>query len=154
MTTAVKYCTFLLDGHRFGIEVGRVQEVIRSLPVTRVPLAHAVFSGLINLRGQVVLGMDLRARLDLPPRTAGRLPVNLILRTEEGPLSLLVDEIGDVLELGADSFERPPETLKGPARNLILGAHKLADRLVLILDVDRVIHLDEAAVSAETEEEA
>lgn len=154
MTTAVKYCTFLLDRHRFGIEVGRVQEVIRSLPVTRVPLAHPVFSGLINLRGQVVLCMDLRTRLDLTPRPADRRPINLILRTEEGPLSLLVDEIGDVLELGGDSFERPPETLQGPARNLILGAHKLADRLVLILDVDRVIHLDEQTVSTDTEEEA
>jgi purine-binding chemotaxis protein CheW len=129
----------LLDRHYFGIEVLEVQEVIRHQEMTRVPLAPAVVRGLINLRGQIVTAIDLRRRLGFPDRLGGELPVNVVVRTEDGAVSLLVDEIGDVLQVSEESFERPPETLKGPARELVRGAYKLADRLLLALDLDRIL---------------
>src|SRR5262245_46354614 len=98
--------------------------------MTRVPLAHPVVRGLMNLRGQIVTALDLRRRLELPERPDDESPVNVVVQADDGAVSLLVDEIGDVLEASDDQFERPPETLRGVARELIRGTYKLPDRLL------------------------
>jgi purine-binding chemotaxis protein CheW len=139
MSTQQQLCTFFLDGLFFGVEVHKVQEVIRYQEMTHVPLASHVVQGLINLRGQIVTAIDLRRRLELTERRPDILPMNVVIRTDDGPVSLLVDEIGDVLEVDAQVFERPPETLRGVARELIRGAYKLKDRLLLTLDSDRAV---------------
>ncbi len=141
MSDMQQYCTFVLDDFLVGVEVGRVQEIIRYQEMTPVPLAHRVVQGLINLRGQIVTALDLRRRLGLRERPAGRHPTNVVVRTTDGAVSFLVDEIGDVVEVDDGSFERPPETLGGIARQLIVGAHKLRDRLLLVLDADRAANL-------------
>lgn len=140
---ALQFCTFYLDGLLFGVELKGVQEVIRSLDVTKVPLAPDVVSGLINLRGQIVTAVDLRRRLELPPRPAGVPVMNVVVRSEDGAVSLLVDEIGDVLEVEDTSFEPPPKTLKG--REMIRGVYKLAKRLLLVLDTERAISMTDAS---------
>ena len=95
---ANQYCTFRLGGHLFGVPVETVQEVLRQQELTKVPLSSPEVRGLINLRGQIVVTVDLRCRIGLPER-AGDTPVtNVVVRTSEGATSLLVDEIGDVLE--------------------------------------------------------
>ena len=134
-----QYCTFHLDKFLFGIEVLKVQEVIRSLELTRVPLAPSVISGLINLRGQIVTAIDLRRRLELPLRPKEVLPMNVVIHTGEEAVSLLVDTIGAVLSVDQSTFEKPPETLTGIARDLILGTYKLKDHLLLALDIDKAI---------------
>ena len=147
MADAHQFCTFYLDGHYFGLDVLQVQEIIRYQEMTRVPLAPAVVRGLINLRGQIVTAIDLRRRLDLSDRPADQLPLNVVVRTDDGAVSLLVDEIGDVLEVPDELFERPPETLKGTARELIRGAYKLPDRLLLILDAERTVDVTGSGLS-------
>jgi purine-binding chemotaxis protein CheW len=142
------YCTFFLDGLFLGVDVLKVQEVIRYQEMTRVPLSPGVISGLINLRGQIVTAIDLRRRLRLPDRHPNPLPMNVILRTGDGPVSLLVDEIEGVREVDEESFERPPGTLDVVARDLIQGVYKLKDRLLLILDIDKAISVDGLADSA------
>jgi purine-binding chemotaxis protein CheW len=139
MSTATQYCTFFVDGLFFGVEVQKVQEVIRYQEMTRVPLASRVISGLINLRGQIVTAIDLRRRLGLAERAADKLPMNVVVRSDEGAVSLLVDEIGDVQEVQDSLFERPPETLQGEARKLIRGTYKQADRLLLVLDTELAV---------------
>lgn len=134
-----QFCTFYLDDLFFGVEVLSVQEVIRYQEMTRVPLASAVVRGLINLRGQIVTAVDLRQRLELRARPADQLPMNVVVRTDDGAVSLLVDEIGDVLEVDQESFERPPETLQGAARALIRGVYKLKDSVLLILDTEKAV---------------
>lgn len=141
MTPARQYCTFYLDGLFFGVEVRDVQEVIRYQESTRVPLASAVIGGLINLRGQIVTAIDLRRRLGLSPRGADQHPMNVVVRTEEGAVSLLVDEIGDVQEADVSVLEPAPQTLRGEARQLIQGAYKLKDRLLLILNTATAVRL-------------
>ena len=136
-----QFCTFVLDGHHFGVDVRKVQEVIRHQEMTRVPLAHPVVRGLMNLRGQIVTAIDLRRRLDLPERAPDRHPVNVVIATDDGPVSLLVDEIGDVLKVSEKAFERLPDTLRGTARELIHGAYKLDDHLLLILNTERAVAL-------------
>lgn len=130
--------TFVVDGLHLGVDALDVQEVLRFQSMTRVPLAPAEVSGLINLRGQVVTAIDLRRRLRRPDRDAGVLPMNVVVRTDDGPVSLLVDEIGDVIEVPTDSLEENPETVSDLERELVLGVHKLAGQLLLVLDVDRV----------------
>jgi purine-binding chemotaxis protein CheW len=144
MTTTRQLCTFTVDGAVYGIEVDRVQEVIRHQEMTPVPLAPPGVSGLINLRGQIVTALDLRHRLGLAPRPEGTRPMDVVVRVEEGAVSLLVDEIGDVLDVDETAFERPPETLTGLARALVVGAHKLDRCLLLELDIDRAIAPEEA----------
>lgn len=139
MAEAQQFCTFFLEGLFFGIEVEKVQEVIRYQEMTRVPLAPSVVGGLINLRGQIVTAVDMRRRLGLSERPEDQLPMNVVVRTEDGAVSLLVDEIGDVLETEEESFERPPETLQGEARELIRGVYKLKGQLLLILDTDKAL---------------
>jgi purine-binding chemotaxis protein CheW len=135
-------CTFFLDGLRFGVDVKKVQEVVPYQEMTRVPLAPPTVQGLLNLRGQIVTGIDLRRRLDLPERPAGNLPMNIVLRGEDSPVSFLVDDIGEVIEVEADACERPPETLRGRVRELIEAVYPLPDELLLILDTVKTLDLN------------
>ncbi|MFO0787857.1 MAG: chemotaxis protein CheW [Pirellulales bacterium] len=141
MSETKQYCTFHLDKHYFGVEVRQVQEVIRYQEMTRVPLAAPVVSGLINLRGRIVTAIDLRRRFELPDRPAGKLPMNVVVHTGDDAVSLLVDEIGDVIEVPIDEFELPPETLRGTARTLVDGAYKLDGRLMLVLNTAAAIEV-------------
>lgn len=131
-------CTFWVDGRLFGIEVSRVQEVIRTQAMTVVPLAPPVIRGLINLRGQIVAALDLRRRLGRPAAGEDAEPMNVVVQTDDGALSLLVDDIGDVIEVDPDRFEPPPETLQGLGRELVRGVYKLDEGLLLLLDAERV----------------
>jgi len=148
MAHTSQFCTFYLDKLLFGVELKGVQEVIRSLEMTKVPLAPAVVSGLINLRGQIVTAVDLRRRLELEPRPANMSARNVVVRSEDGAVSLLVDEIGDVVEVEETSFEPPPETLRGSVRAMILGVHKLNDRLLHVLDIEKACQMTEVAEAA------
>jgi purine-binding chemotaxis protein CheW len=134
--------TFFVADLFFGVDVLRVQEVLRFQQMTHVPKAPDVIEGLINLRGQIVTAIDLRRRLGLPPRTGEEVaPTNMVIRTDDGAVSLLVDEIGDVLEVDAATFERPPENLDPAARDIIQGVYKLKDRLLLVLDTERTVDI-------------
>ena len=134
-----QYATFSVDELFFGVEVLRVQEVLRFQEMTPVPMADGVIEGLINLRGQIVTAFDLRRRLGLPERAAGRPPMNVVVRTEDGAVSLLVDEIGDVIEVRGEDFEPPPETIAKAARETIEGVYKLENRLLLALSTERIL---------------
>jgi purine-binding chemotaxis protein CheW len=142
MSTSRQFCTFHLNGLFFGIEVVEIQEVIRYQEMTRVPLAPAMVTGLINLRGQIVTAIDLRTRLEFPPREGDLLPTNVVVRTEDGPVSFLVDEIGDVVEVDDAAFESPPGNLTGLTRDVTRGVYKLHQRLLLILDTRRILHIE------------
>ena len=158
-TTPQHLCTFTVGPYWFGVSVDRVQEVVRHQPITRVPLAPPAVRGLINLRGQIVMAIDLRHCLGLSaagggagagPDTDAPPPMNVILRGADGPTSLLVDSIGDVREADPALFELPPETLRPPTRALIRGVYKFTSRLLIELDADRA--LAQATVERKREE--
>ena len=108
MITASQFCTFYLDNQMYGVDVQSVQEVIRYQEMTDVPLAPDSVVGLINLRGQIVTAIDLRTRLGLANRPEGQLPMNVVVQSDDGAISLLVDQIGDVQEIDTDHFESLP----------------------------------------------
>lgn len=140
---ADQFCTFLLDGHLFGIPVQDVQEVLRHQDIRSVPLAAPEIRGLLNLRGQIVTTIDLRVRLGLSPAEDGS--VNVVVRTPDGPVSLLVDQIGDVLEPPESTFEPAPDTVPRHLRELVKRVCKLADGLMLVLDTELAIDVEAAA---------
>ena len=98
---------------------------------------------MINLRGQIVLAIDLRLRLCLGERPEGELPMNVVVRTPDGAVSLLVDQIGDVIDVEPSTFEPPPETLRGPLRPMIFGVHKLTGKLLHVLDTEKACQVQD-----------
>lgn len=136
-----QYSTFQVGDLFFGIEVVKVQEVLRHQEMTRVPLSPSVIEGLINLRGQIVTALDMRRRLGLTLAGEEAAPMNMVIRTEDGAVSLLVDEIGDVIEVPVESYEAVPQNMPAQQKELIDGVYKLPDRLLLTLNIDRVLQI-------------
>jgi purine-binding chemotaxis protein CheW len=126
---------------KLGVEVEQVQEVIREQSMTCVPGASDVVRGLMNLRGQIVTALNLEKRLGLTPVGDAEPRMNVVIRTSDAPVSLLVHEIGNVLVADADCLEPLPETLQGVSRDLIRGAYKLDGELLLLLDTKKAMCL-------------
>jgi purine-binding chemotaxis protein CheW len=139
-----QFATFYVADLYMGINVLRVQEVLQYQPMTRVPRAPAVVEGLINLRGQIVTAIDMRRRLELPPRGDGEKPMNMVLRTEGAAVSLLVDRIGDVLDVDGAMRDEPPRNLSSALLDVVSSIYRVQDRLLLTLDSSRVIDLSSA----------
>jgi len=152
MAQTQQFCTFYLHNLMFGVELKKVQEVIRFLEITEIPLAPRVVSGLMNLRGQIVTGIDLRRRLDMADRPEEMHPMNVVIRSGDGAVSLQVDVIGDVVEVTEESFERPPETLQGKVREVILGVHKLEKQLMHVLNMEKACEAAESAAAGAEEQ--
>ena len=133
-------CTFRVGNLLLGVDVLSVQEVLYHSDVTAVPHSPPAVTGLINLRGQIATAIDLHTRLDVPwnPESK-RGQVHVVVRYRNEPVSLMVDQIGDVMTVDSEIYEQPPETVTGIARELISGAYKLPNELLLTLDVNRTI---------------
>ncbi len=134
--------TFHVGSYLFGVDVALVQEVVRLQQITPVPLAPDCVRGLINLRGEVLTAIDLRIRLGLPPSQTSKDPVNVVVKVEDEPVSLLVDEIAGVLEVSQVPFESTPTTVDETVRALLEGAYTLPDRLLLELNAARVLDIN------------
>jgi len=131
-------CTFRLGGLHVGVDIGSVQEVLADPDVTPVPFAPPAVAGLLNLRGQILTVVDGRARLELPARDAGG-GTHVILRHGSEIVSLVVDSDDEVVDIQTDAIEEVPTTVGEKIRACAIGAYKLEDDLLLVLDVDRVL---------------
>lgn len=138
-------CTFVVGGHLFGIDVCFVHEVIRSQAMTVVPLAPKIVRGLINLRGQIVTAVDMRHRLALPPFEDSYEPMNVVVQNGEGAISLLVDEIGDVLDVDIRQREATPPGVAEVVRDILDSVYKLEGRLLLVLNPSMLYQLAASA---------
>jgi purine-binding chemotaxis protein CheW len=142
MSDTAQYATFSLAGYLFGVEVLKVQEVLRHQEMTRVPLASGTIEGLINLRGQIVTAIDMRRRLGLPERPVGMKPMSVVVRAHDAAVSFQVDQIGDVLELDTAALVPAPDHISGCARELIGGIYQLDERLLLVLNTERAVEVE------------
>ncbi len=138
-STTRQYATFRIQDLLLGIEVTRVQEVIRYQPMTVVPLAPSVVEGLINLRGQIVIAIDTRRSLGLTRAEGDALPMNIVIQSGDGLVSLLVDEIGDVIDVPAEAYAPVPDNMPQEQRELINCVYDLPSGLMLVLDTARVL---------------
>jgi purine-binding chemotaxis protein CheW len=141
-STLNQLCTFRLGPLYLGINVVEVREVLHQAEVTSVPHADYVVEGLINLRGQIATCIDLRRRLGLQARDDGDVaPIHVVTMSNGEPVTLLVDAVGDVVDVDPDTYEVPPSTMDPATRELVLGAYKLDTELLLVLDLERVTDL-------------
>jgi purine-binding chemotaxis protein CheW len=135
-----QYSTFKVADMFMGIELTRVQELLRFQEMTSVPLAPPAIEGLINLRGQIVTAVDVRRILGLPAmESEDSEPMNIVIQSEGGPVSLLVDEICDVLDVPVGASTPVPENMPARQRELIEGVYQLECGLLLIMNTARVL---------------
>jgi len=133
-----QYCTFFVNGLLLGIESTQVKEIVFESCVIEVPLAPRTVAGLINHRGEIVTAIDMRRQLEFPDDEKSQSSTTIFVRCKEEVFGLVVDGIGDVLSVSSQDFESPPESLRGVAKEMIIGAYKLPDRLLLPLDLDKI----------------
>ena len=135
-------CGFKIRGDFYAIPVLEVQEVIKPQKLTPVPLSQDYVRGLINLRGQIVTSLSLRDLFKMDEKDLED-HMNIIVSSEDSLYALVVDEILDVIEVEQDSFEDIPETIDENVRKFIKGVYKLKDKLIILLDLDKVLTIDE-----------
>lgn len=138
--------TFTLGEEEFGVDILRVQEIIRMMPVTRVPAAPAFVEGIINLRGKVIPVIDMRARFALRAGDADEKTRIMVVEMEGRVAGFIVDSVSQVLRLPASTVEAPPAVIEGGGSDFIRGVGKLEGRLLLLVDLDLLLGESEKAV--------
>ncbi len=143
-----EFVTVMVGEQMFGLPIDRVHDVFIASSVTTVPLAPREIIGLLNLRGRVVTAMCLRRRLGLPDRTGAGQEMAVGLERAGESYGLLVDSVGEVMKLSADTHEPSPVHMDQAWVKLSRGVHRLEDKLLIILDVDAVLSFDVDARAA------
>jgi purine-binding chemotaxis protein CheW len=134
-----QFSTFLVDGRLYGINIKMVQEITKSMQITGVPLAPNYIKGLINLRGQIATAVGLRDLFEIPTAIENQEKINVVCKCDSYLLSLVVDEVGDVLELDDGLFELTPETVSPQVSKFMFGVYKLPSNLLSVIDIQKVI---------------
>jgi purine-binding chemotaxis protein CheW len=138
-TTPAQLATFRVDDLLLGIDVRRIEEVLATQPVVPVPRARDGIIGLVNLRGRIVAAIDARQRLGLTARDPGASCVHVIIEARSGPVSLVVDREGDVVDVDPGGLLEAPVRVDSRIRRLVTGVQPLEGDVLLVLDVDRLV---------------
>ncbi len=134
-----EFLTMIVGGQMFGVPVLQVQDVLGERKLTRVPLAPPEVSGAMNLRGRIVTAVDLRHKLSMEKKNEGVESMYIVVEYNGELYSLIVDDVGDVLALPDESFEKTPSTIDSSWRELSVGIYRLDGRLLVILDVPHML---------------
>ncbi len=135
--------SFLIENEEFGVDILNVQEIIRPVDITRVPNAPAFVEGVINLRGRIVPVVDLRKRFNLPQRERDKNSRIIVVELGDKIVGFMVDAVREVLRVDASVIEPPPELAIGIDAHYITGVAKLDDRLLILLDLERILTEEE-----------
>ena len=132
------FVTFYMGDFLFGIPAEQIMEINKDIEITPVPLAEDYILGIMNLRGQIVTVMDLAKKVKLHTEIVPK--INLIIKNEgEAPVSFVVEQVGEILEIPVAKLEKPPEKIEGISREYIKHVYQLPEKLVLILDVEKIL---------------
>ena len=146
---AGKYLTFKLDVEEFGLEILKVQEIIKMMDITRVPRTPSFVRGVINLRGKVIPIVDLRLKFDMDSidRTEKTCIIVVSVKRSSGSviMGIIVDEVSEVMDVAGESIEPPPQFGGAVDTAFILGMGKVGERVVTLMDVDKVLSGEEVA---------
>jgi len=148
LTAETEYVTAWLADQLFGIPIQRVHDVFEAERITHVPLAPPEIAGVLNLRGRVITAIDMRKRLGLPPRGEAKSQMAIGIDRHGEAYGLLVDSMGEVLKLTPATFDANPINLHNDWAYVCAGLHRLDDRLMAVLDVDRILELQQATLAA------
>ena len=136
-----KFAVFKISDEAFGIEIGRVVEIIRVQKVFSIPGLPDFLTGVMSVRGVVIPLIDLRRRFGMEP--AGKKERIIIVRFEREKMGFLVDEIKDILSLSAEEITRPPSIFKGFKTEYITGLGKKDDSIIIVLNIDNLLTSEE-----------
>jgi len=139
----MQYCTFYLDKKHYGIPMMEVQEVMLQQSLTPVPLAPSVVRGLMNLRGNIVLSIDIRRRLGLPESDPTQDSIQIITQGPAGLVGWMVDQMGEVADLDPAAGEIPPGTVPAANRELTQSVFQLESGLLMVLDGQRILEMEQ-----------
>jgi purine-binding chemotaxis protein CheW len=142
-----EYVTVTVGGQLFGLPIARVQDVFVLSHLTRVPLAPDDIAGIVSLRGRIVTAIDMRNRLGLG-RNEQKAPMAVGIESDGESYGLVIDKVGEVMKLGADSAEPVPVNLDDRLKRVASGIHRLETELLVVLDVDRLLDLRPAELAA------
>lgn len=145
-----QYVSFMLSDEEYGIPIMRVQEIIRYQKLTRVPQSSHYVRGVLNLRGRVMPVIDLRLKMSLSEREADRHTRIIVVESRGLSMGMVVDEVSEVISVDADRVEPAPELGTQVRTDYIHGMGKLEDRLIILLDIDKVLSDEEMAVLSES----
>ena len=134
-----QFSTFWVDERLYGVNIQMVQEITKSMNVTDVPLAPNYIKGLINLRGQIATAVGLKELFEIQTQNNHEGKINVVCKSESYLLSLVVDEVGDVLELEDTMFEMTPETVSPKVSRFMTGVYKLPTSLLSVIDIQKII---------------
>lgn len=135
-----EYLIVYIAGQMFGIPVLQIEDVLGEQQVTPVPLAPPEVSGALNLRGRIVTAINVRKRLGMEDACQkDNKRMSVVVEHDSELYSLTIDSVGDVLALGADTFEQTPNTLDTAWRELAMGIHRLNDELMIVMDVSKLL---------------
>jgi purine-binding chemotaxis protein CheW len=135
--------TFSIGEEEFGVDILKVQEIIRTMEITKVPKAPAFVEGVINLRGKVIPIIDLRRRFGLATRDHDKNTRIIVIEINNMIVGFVVDSVSEVLRIPASTVEPPPPVVAGLESEYISGVGKLEDRLLILLDLDRLLSSEE-----------
>lgn len=138
--SSTEYVTAMIGGQLFGLPIGRVQDVFLPERMTPVPLASSDIAGILNLRGRIVTVIDMCCRLGLVPNP-GEAPMAIGIECRGESYGLLIDEIGEVMSLPDHMRENNPANLDGRLTQVSAGVIRLDSQLLVVLDIDRVLHV-------------
>ncbi len=142
-----KFCTFLIDGDFFGLEITKVYALVKSIPMIRVPLASRFVKGLIQYRGQIITVISVRKVFDLPEIEINENSAHVIVRTKYGLVSFLVDELKDIEEITRNIRIEVPKVIHGVDRYFVSQAYRIDETLLLILDSEKVVEFRSDRIS-------
>jgi len=142
-TKAGKYLTFKLEAEEFGLEILKVQEIIKMMEITKIPRMPEFVKGVINLRGKVIPVVDIRLKFGMPSKEPTDKTCVIVVQVGNGGGSVtmgsIVDEVSEVLDIGGELIEAAPEFGTSVNTDFILGMGKVGKKVVMLLDVDKVL---------------
>lgn len=136
---SVELATFYVGEALCGMDILNVQEINKLMDMTKVPQAPGYVTGILNLRGQIVTVIDLGKKLGLSPTDLSESTRNIIVNADNEYIGLLVSRISDVVEAKWEKVEEPPANIGGVQSAFFKGVFKTKDRLIGILDVNKVL---------------
>ncbi|MGC8937515.1 MAG: chemotaxis protein CheW [Thermodesulfovibrio sp.] len=153
-TKILQLVTFTLGGEEYAVDILKVQEINRMKEITRVPNAPYYVEGVINLRGKVIPVVSLRKKFGLPEEEETAKQRIMIMDIQGITIGLIVDSVSEVLRISTDIVEPPPAMTYSVSSEFIWGIAKLEDRLIILLDMDRLIGKEESEGMVEVTEKA
>lgn len=151
--TIYQLVSFVVEREEFGVDILKVQEIIRTVEITRVPKLPEFVEGVINLRGKIVPVIDLRKRFAIPEKKHDNETRIIVVELPDKVVGFLVDKVKEVIRVEKSIIEPPPELTTNINANYITGVAKLQDRLLILLDLDKVLSSDEQEHLAEVGQE-